>query len=120
LQAPLKHSLSHCCPNSKALPGKSASQFFRPGIPPRRTHAAGGMLITRSRVLSKPGQIAARDVRLVQFLEDLGASESAGFVEQSKARNESKLLRTLSALAESGPRALRGDSSRCAIPALNG
>jgi hypothetical protein len=62
-------------------------------------------------VLSKLNQILASDVGFVEPVDDLGASESAGFIEKRKARNEADLLRALGAFDESSPRALRGDLS---------
>jgi hypothetical protein len=64
-----------------------------------------------SRVLSKLNQILASDVGFVEPVDDLGASESAGFIKKRKACDEAELLRALGAFAESSPRALRGDLS---------
>jgi hypothetical protein len=62
-------------------------------------------------VLSKPRQIGASDLRLVQLVDNLRAREMPCLILQTEARNESKLLRALGAFAESSPCALRGDSS---------
>jgi hypothetical protein len=63
-----------------------------------------------SRVLSKPGQIGATDVRLVQPINNLRARQMPSLVEQCNTRNEAELLPALSSLTESSPRALRGES----------
>jgi hypothetical protein len=57
----------------------------------------GNVNRARARVLSKPDQIVASDVRFVQPLDNLGASESAALIENCNARDESKLLPELSA-----------------------
>jgi hypothetical protein len=63
LRAPLKTSLSHCCPNSKALPGKSASivlSGLHPRVPQRCSalrRDAGGVKFQTSRAL-RPAHVS--------------------------------------------------------------
>ena len=62
-------------------------------------------------MLAKLLEILARDVRLIQALDDLRSSDGARSVKQSQARNEAELLTGLGALAKSGPSSLCCDLS---------